>query len=197
MGAECVSASARRWRARGVTAHDQQDWSTCVRLVRRRGVPWYDAGDVASRVFLTLHRREAIQEAGSAPLSKGQRFALCCGIARLLVLHYRSEQHRADEKRLRVVLDSAFAGSPQKSPEELLTDRIACEVALSELKRRHPVRHAILVGYHVEGRSMPEVAAGLGLCPNTAWTNLTAAQAMLRGIAARHGLAATKRGKCG
>lgn len=166
----------------------------CLGLVRRRGVPSSDVGDVASRVLYALRHREAVSELAGVLSSDGQRFALCWGIARLVVLSYRSELHRANQRRASAELYAALGPRPQRSLEEVAADRIACDRVLSELRRRCPVHHAIFVAFEVEGRRMPEIAAGLGLHPNTAWTRLTAARVEARQIARMLGIAGNKGG---
>lgn len=181
-------------RGRVVTAQDREDWAMCMGLVRRRGVPSSDAGDIASRVFYTLRHREAVLGAAGAEPSGGRRFALCWGIARVLVLRYRSERHRASERQASAELGSICGLLPQKSPEDMAADHLACDKVLSELRRRRPVHHAIFVAFDVEGRSMPEIAAGLGLHANTAWTRLTAARIEVRRIARIMGIAKNEGG---
>lgn len=166
----------------------------CLGLVRRRGVPSSDVGDVASRVLYALRHREAVSELAGVLSSDGQRFALCWGIARLVVLSYRSELHRANQRRASAELCAALGPRPQRSLEEVAADRIACDRVLSELRRRRPVHHAIFVAFEVEGRRMPEIAAGLGLHPNTAWTRLTAARVEARQIARMLGISGNKGG---
>lgn len=191
-GGNLTPSSGRRDRV--VTARDRRDWAMCIRLVQRRGVPSSDVGDVASRVLYALRHREAVSGSAGAPSSDGQRFALCCGIARLLVLSYRSEQHRANERRAFAELCAALGPLPQRSLEEVAADRIACDRVLSELRRRYPVHHAIFVAFEVEGRRMPEIARDLGLHPNTAWTRLTAARVEVRRIVRGLGIAGNKGG---
>jgi DNA-directed RNA polymerase specialized sigma24 family protein len=177
----CAPADPTRRGCR-VTARDLEDWNTCVRLVRRRGVPRQDAGDVASRVLFALRGCDALHEAAGSPLPAGERFALCWGIVRCLVRSYWSRRHRGQQLRAQLPLDMALVAAPSVPLDERVAAHVACERALAELKRRSSDQHAILVAYHIEGQRMPEIARAMGICTNTAWTRIRAASEALRRI---------------
>ena len=74
--------------------------------------------------------------------------------------------------------------APQ-SPEDLLItahETARARLALEELRAKKADRHAVLVAYEIDERSISEIAASLGITVNTCWNRLRLAREDLRAV---------------
>jgi RNA polymerase sigma-70 factor (ECF subfamily) len=153
------------------------------RVLRRHGVPERELEDASQEVFLVVHRRLPEFEARSTLRT------WIYGIAARVALGLRRKAHTRLE-HLRQLESDPTACEPMSQPTQL--DEIGrhealalIETALSELT---PEKREVFALYELEGMSMAEVAAALGVPENTALYRLYNARDEIRAFVQRRRL---------
>lgn len=141
-------------------------------VVRNFGVGSAQLEDVLQEVWLRVYRRLHTLEPDAS------RKAWLCSIARNVVLHH----HRAGYRRQRKL--ASLAAQPQPLPpdpqrQHVARDGVAKILATMDEDQRH-----VLVLAQVHGLSGPEIAKGLGIPLNTAYSRLRLARAHVQSVAA-------------
>ncbi|MEM9073533.1 MAG: RNA polymerase sigma factor [Myxococcota bacterium] len=161
-----VRADAERTVRDVFDAHVHDVWRTIHFL----GVPEHDVADVCQDVFLVVHRRLHTFEGRSALTS------WLYGICVRTVSAYRRKAFRRHE-RLVDELPAESTDAPQERrylANEKLTRLRALLEALDEKQR------AVFVLYEIENLSMKEIAAGLEIPVQTAYSRLRVARRLVR-----------------
>ncbi len=133
--------------------------------LRRLGVPERDLADLTHDVFLELHRHLAEFEPGR-PLR-----AWIFGFAFRVGSHYR----RRARHRYELMLDADASDGAPSALEQVLTSE-ALDIAHVALQALELDRRAVFLLHDVDGYSMPEVSATLGVPLNTAYSRLRLAR---------------------
>ena len=159
------------WRDRAAEAHARaEEWRTLRALVLRFGVDADQADDVAQEAALALHRPSSILE----------RRALVWGVAK----HTAAQHLRADMLRRQVFEEAAplLCSPPAQAAEDLAIahgPRAMLERAIEGMRHAAPRLFEVL-SLHLDGLTMPEIAAALLVPYGTAQTRFQGARAVLR-----------------
>jgi RNA polymerase sigma-70 factor (ECF subfamily) len=153
------------------------------RNLRRLGVPEAIVEDAAQDVFLVVHRRWDTWEAGRSTVE-----TWLFGI----VLRVAHNHRRTQRRRLAWLLpapDRALRETPSHAdgPIEILAQREALVIFERVLAAIDPDKRAIFLMVDVEGLTVPETAATLGINLNTAYWRLGKARAAFHRALAKLG----------
>lgn len=159
------------WRDRAAQARAQaEELRTLRALALRFGVDADQADDVAQEAALALHRTSSVLE----------RRALVWGVAK----HTAARHLRTNMLRRQVFEEAAplLRASPAPAAEDMAIahgPRAMLEQAIEEMRRTAPRLFEVL-SLHLEGLTMPEIAAALLVPYGTAETRFQRARAVLR-----------------
>lgn len=150
------------------------------RSTRRWGVPLEAVDDVVQEVFIVIHRRlNTLEHIESLP-------SWVYGIVRKTVSTY----FRARNTRKAVFswdpIHDDVPGAIQPSPldQAVLADDVALLSRL--MKLLDPAKREVLMLAELEEMSVPEIAAGIGIPLNTAYSRLRVARQEFNEALARH-----------
>ena len=144
--------------------------SYVVHSLRRLGVREADVEDVAHEVFLVVHRRYADFDA-TRPL-KPWLFGIAVRCAASFRRKASTRRERSDDS-----LDETRAiPLGDEAPER--AERRA--IVLRALATVHESRRPVLILHDLDGESMPDIAAELGIPLNTGYSRLRLARAEMR-----------------
>jgi RNA polymerase sigma-70 factor, ECF subfamily len=133
-------------------------WST----LRRFGVAQSDLEDLAQEVFVRVHAR-LIQYDPERPL-RPWLFGIALGVASNYV---RLARHRTE-----VVAEVVHVSDPSLGADERLAE-VEERALVHEALQSVPMHHrAVLILHEMDGCTIPDVAAALGVGPNTAYSRL-------------------------
>jgi RNA polymerase sigma-70 factor (ECF subfamily) len=159
------------------------------RALQRHGVPERELADACQEVFLVVHRREALFEGRSSVRSWLYGIALRVALAQRRKAHARHEQ--LTEEPPECVSDPA--------QERALEQKQRLTWLQGVLAELDPEQREAFVLYELEGLSVAELAAAIGVAEGTAFYRLQQAreevqrmsrraevsQAVLKGTASR------------
>lgn len=149
------------------------------RALAQLGVAARDVADVEQEVWRGVDRGlPAFDPSLSANPETALR-AWLHGICERQAASYR----RAEAKRGEVLGEVDTAS--EATPEEALLAAERTRLLRLILDTLEPGRRAVVVAYELEGVAMVDVAAALGIPPNTAWNRLRLAREDLRAAARR------------
>ncbi|HWE40559.1 MAG TPA: sigma-70 family RNA polymerase sigma factor [Isosphaeraceae bacterium] len=157
-----------------VARHGPMVLGVCRRVLRDE----HDADDAFQATFLVLARK-------AGGLGRPERLACWLyGVASRVALKARAG---ASRRRAR---EGPLAGIDAAAPEADRDDARDLRPILDAELARLPARHrAAIVLHDLEGRSVAETAAALGVAPGTVWSRLNRGRERLRSRLARRGLA--------
>lgn len=149
------------------------------RCLRALGVLPGAVDDAVQEVFLVVHRR--LHEFRGEACVKTWLYAIIRNVA---------SNHRRGQERRRL-FELALARAPGRSsrdPLESLEDRETIEFVRRFMAKLSPEKRDIFILVMLEEMSVPDVAAALGILPNTAYTRLrTVRQDFARALARKRG----------
>ena len=140
----------------------QAEFARICRLMRRLGVPDKDLEDAVQDVFMVVHRRwEDLDPDRPAK-------AWLSGIA----VRVASQWRRKASVRHEAALEDAEPASPAPGADAVLEARRARARVLGALDVLPEDQRMVFVLHELDGCSMPEIAAALGIPVNTAYSRL-------------------------
>jgi RNA polymerase sigma-70 factor (ECF subfamily) len=150
------------------------------RNVRRMGVSDGAVDDAVQDVFLVVHRRLGEFE-GRSSLE-----TWLFGIVLRVVRDHRRARARRDTRLAEVQVTAETIGQPSgEGPHDDVARRQAVALLYRLLDELDEDKRAVFVLVELEERSVPEVAAALGLNLNTAYARLRAARQQFEAAMAR------------
>lgn len=149
-------------RPRSVAEVFAQEFRYVWNSMRRLGVHERDLEDVTHEVFVRVHDQWSLFEL-ERPL-RPWLFGIALGVA----MNYRRlARHRVD-----LVAELPDVSDPAQHAEASLERRQQAELVHAALQRVAIEQRAVLVLHELDGFSVPEIAATLGLSVNTAYSRL-------------------------
>lgn len=149
-------------------AHFGLLWSA----VRSMGVATSQQEDVLQEVWLRVYRRLNTLDPDASVK------AWLCSIARNVVLHHHRSGYRR-QRKLATLAAEPVSRSPDPQGRHVARDSVAKILATMDEEQRN-----VLVLAQVHGLSGPEIAVGLGIPLNTAYSRLRLARQHVRAVAA-------------
>jgi RNA polymerase sigma-70 factor (ECF subfamily) len=147
------------------------------RVVRRLGVPDAGVDDAVQEVFVVMHRRrEELRVEGSVR-------ALLYGITRKIAKRHRD---RAGRRAARLQLVPEPHAEAPDDPETQMQLRQRAEIVRNALDAMDEDKRMMFLLADIEGLSVPEAAACVGVNVNTAYARLRAARQLMHKAIARH-----------
>lgn len=143
-----------------------------IHTLRRLGVREAELEDVAHEVFLVVHRKWADYDP-ARPLKPWLfGIAMRCGAAQRRRASERRERPTDPQAMLPLDADHSAAEAPELAERRALVHRALAFV--------HESRRPVLILHDLDGVSMPDIVAELGIPLNTGYSRLRLARAEMR-----------------